>query len=270
MKSREEYEASIYKKRDALLAKRKKNIRMTVTALSVMLCLGAAVLAMPKLMNKAEEAQASSVTKAASGNGIKENKIEETKAVFDEAKTLLADFDVTKAQSNYPAASSENAPAQGAVQNAQDVEYLTMTSEIYRIPETEIALETEFFAENDAAEYPAGSGKNFGYDSTQDTLAPDSIEPATSSKKTYTTEEITAAAESCLSASDAENIISDKTNAVVSRKSDGTTTYTVYFYTAEKKITVKLSDSLKLIEITEKDNAGGTTQIAPAYNPDEE
>lgn len=266
MKSREEYEASIYKKRDALLAKRKKNIRMTVTALSVMLCLGAAVLAMPKLMNKAEEAQASSVTKAASGNGIKENKIEETKAVFDEVKTLLADFDVTKAQSNYPAASSENAPAQGAVQNAQDVEHLTMTSEIYRIPETEIALETEFFAENDAAEYPAGD-KQFAYTPQQNTASTAGGESPSAPKKTYTTEEITAAAVKHLPEGDADKLIADKTNAVVSRKSDGTTSYTVYFYTAEKKFTVKLSSSLELIEIEEKNNSGGTTQIAPAYNP---
>lgn len=266
MKSREEYEASIYKKRDAMLAKRKKNIRMVVTALSVMLCLSAAVLAMPKLMNKAEEAQASSVTKAASGNGIKENKIKETKAVFDEAGTLLADFDVTKAQSNYPAASNENAPAQGVVQNAQDIEYLTVTSEIYRIPETEIALETEIAAENDAGEYPAGD-KQFAYNPQKDALSGGNVSP-TAPKKTYTTDEIISAAKKYLSEGDADEIIDSKTNAVVSRKSDGTTSYTVYFYSAEKKITVKLSSSLELLEIMEKDNSGGgTTQIAPAYNP---
>ena len=266
MKNREEYEASIYKKRDAMLAKRKKNIRMTVTALSVVICLSAAVLAMPKLINKAEEAQASSVTKAASGNGITENRIKETKAVFDEAGTLLADFDVTKAQSYYPSAVHGNIMAEETVQNTQDIEYLTAASEIYRIPETEIALETEFFAENDSAEYPAGD-KQFAYTPQQDTTSTAGGESPTAPKKTYTTEEITAAAVKHLPEDDADKLIADKTNAVVSRKSDGTTSYTVYFYTAEKKFTVKLSSSLELLEITEKNNSGGTTQIAPAYNP---
>ena len=74
MKSREEYEASIYKKRDALLAKRKKKIQMTVSAMSIIICLATAAVALPKFMDKADESQAPSVTNAASGNAITENK----------------------------------------------------------------------------------------------------------------------------------------------------------------------------------------------------
>lgn len=260
MKSREEYEASIFAKRDALLAKRKKKIQMTVSALSVVICLGTAAFAMPMLTDKPDESQAPSVTNAASDNGITENKIEENKAVFDEIGTHLADFAVTKTQSDHPAFFNESM-AEEAVQNAEEIEYLTM-SEIYRIPETEIALEDA------EGEYVTG-GINFGYDSSDALATGEKITKPSASKKTYTTEEITAAAQKHLPEGDADKIIDDKTNAVVSRKSDGTTTYTVYFYTADKKITVKLNSNLELLETTEKDTAGeGTTQIAPAYNPD--
>lgn len=273
MKSREEYEASIYKKRDALLAKRKKNIRMTVTALSVIICLSAAVFAMPKLMDKADKTQLPSVTNAASGKGAAENEDGTYPASFDAFQTQsshktsdYAEYWNDYAHNTYDAAFDNNGASEKNIKEDEMIEHLTM-SEIYRMPETEIALETEIAAEEpDAA--ADGSDKQFAFEPSGGIIDIESIKPSSSSKKTYTTEEITAAAESCLSASDAENIISDKTNAVVSRKSDGTTTYTVYFYTAEKKITVKLSDSLKLIEITEKNNAGGTAQIAPAYNPD--
>lgn len=265
MKSREEYEASIFAKRNAVLAKRKKKIQMTVSAMSIIICLSAAAFAMPKLTDKADEAALPSANNAASGKGITENKIKESNAVFDEIGTFIADYDVTKAHSNHTAVFDATADVEETEEVNDEIEHLTR-NEIYSMPETEIALETEIAVENGAEESPAGD-KQFGFESPDGGFDIESIEPSSSSKKTYTTEEITAAAESCLSASDAENIISDKTNAVVSRKSDGTTTYTVYFYTSEKKITVKLSDSLELIEITEKDNAGGTSQIAPAYNP---
>lgn len=263
MKSREEYEASIYAKRDAFLAKRKKKIQMTVSALSVIICLGAAVFALPKLTDKSDEAQAPSVTKDASANSVTENKI------ADEAgQTYLADFAVIRTQTAHGAAFDKNGANEEIIQEDETIEYLTMAgeSEIYRVPETEIALETEIAVEDGAGEYPAGD-KHFAYNPSDETPDSDTTPPS-SSKKTYTTEEITAAALKHLPEGDADKIIGGKTNSVVSRKSDGTTTYAVYFYTAEKKFTVKLSDSLELIEITEKGNAGGgTTQIAPAYNP---
>lgn len=270
MKSREEYEASIYKKRDALLAKRKKNIRMAVSALSVVVCLGAAAFAVPELADKSDETQVPSATNASSGNGITENKSEENKAVFDEIGTYLADFSVTKTQSNHTAVFNGNT-AEEAVQSAEGIEYLTM-SEIYRIPETEIVADnagTTAKASSSGYEDKFTGGEGFGFKPSGGSLGAESIEP--DSSESYSTEEITSAAKKHLSEGDADKIIADKTNAVVSRKSDGTTTYTVYFYTAEKKITVKLSSGLDLIEITQKDiSGGGTTQIAPAYNPNEE
>ena len=52
--------------------------------------------------------------------------------------------------------------------------------------------------------------------------------------------------------SNADKIIADKTNVTVSRNANGTTTYTAYFYTEDKRITVELDSNLKLIEVKEK------------------
>lgn len=269
MKSREEYEASIFAKRDALIAKRKKNIRMVSVALSIMLCIGATAVVLP-MFRVIDEAAPPSATNAANSNGITENKF--IAEMFDEASTQAAG-DVMITEDSDTAVLNGNAEKPESVEEG-DAEYFTFYHTfnadgiIQHTPITEIALETEIAIENAEGECPTVN-KQFGYDSVQDALAPDvqSTKPS-ASNKTYTTEEITEAAKNYLSENDTENIIEDKTNSVVSRKSDGTTSYTVYFYTSEKKITVKLSSELALLEIKEKDNSGDTVQISPAYNPD--
>lgn len=262
MKSREEYESSIFAKRDALIAKRKKNMRIAVSALSVTVCLSAAAVAIPMLNEKPDETQFSPVTDAA--GGITENKI--AAEGYGEIATYPANYDTGIAFTNH----YDNEYYNDTCIEVEGNESFSaaLTTEIYQIPDGEIAVEqgsSEEKPNNPIDQFIDGDGF----------LAPDSIEGGFNaqgvkpSTKNYKTEEIVAEAKKYISNGD--EIITDKTNVTVSRNANGTTTYTAYFYTADKRITVELDSNLKLIEIKEKDTSGGdTTQISPAYNPNEE
>ncbi len=259
MKSREEYEASIFAKRDALTAKRKKNLHMATATLSVVICLGAAAVAIPNLIDTTDETQLPSVTNAASG--ITENKIHSES--HNEIFTFPVAYDAAHSyveQHNF----GYNDAVQDAIENESD-EYVAFSGEVY-FPESELAVEEE------ATASPVTDGKVSNIIDGEGVIEPDGIESGANvqgekpSKKNYTTEEIVAEAKKHIN--DTDKIIDDKTNVTVSRNANGTTTYTAYFYTADKRITVELDGNLKLIEVKEKDNSGnGTTQIAPAYNP---
>jgi len=258
VKSREEYEASIFAKRDALTAKRKKNIRMATATLSVVICLGAAAVAIPMLNEKPNETQALPVTDAA--GGMTENKIaaENHSEHFTSPAVYDAEAYVDRHNFSYNGEFQE-------VTEGEECYTFAPSSEAYQIPEEEIAVE------DGASEEKPNSlidqivdGEGF--------LSPDSFDDGFNvqgnkpSKKNYATEKIVAEAKKYVT--DTDRIIDDKTNVTVSRNANGTTTYTAYFYTADKRITVELDSNLKLIEVKEKDNSGnGTTQIAPAYNP---
>lgn len=259
MKSREEYEASIFAKRDALIAKRKKNMRITASALSVMICLGAVVIAIPMLKEKPDETQIQPVTNAASG--VTENKI--VAETYNEIATYPANYDTGIACTNQHNFAYYNDFCIESVEG-EEITNVSVT-EIYQIPDGEIAVERGESEETEAT-------VNNQFSNNDDFVVPDSFEGGfhaqgiKPSKKNYTTEEIVAEAKKYIS--DADKIIADKTNVTVSRNSNGTTTYTAYFYTSDKKITVELDSSLKLIEVKEKDSNDNTVQITPGYNPD--
>lgn len=263
MKSREEYESSIFAKRDALIAKRKKNMRITVSALSVMICLGAAAVAIPALTEKPDVSQIPPVTNAA--GGVTENSISVEN--YGEISTYPANYDTGIAytyQHNF--GYSNEFYAESAEGESREFPIASVT-EIYRIPDGETAVE---------AGKTAGNGTDFAYnvndsegeiepEGEEDALNAPSIKP---SKKNYTTEEIVAEAKKYVT--DSNIIIDSKTNVTVSRNADGTTTYTAYFYTENKRITVELDSELRLIEVKEKDNSGNAAQVTPGYNPDKE
>lgn len=263
MKSREEYEASIFAKRDALIAKRKKNMRITASALSVMICLSAAAVAIPMLKEKLDETQILPVTNAA--GGVTENKI--AAETYGEIATYPANYDTGIAYTNHHNFAYYNDYCIESVEGETNGLPIPYVTEIYQIPDGEIAVErgeseekateqVDNLVDGEIAVEPDGA---------EDALNSPSIKP---SKKNYTTEEIIAEAKKFIS--DADKIIADKTNVTVSRNANGTTTYTAYFYTESKRITVELDSELRLIEVKEKDNSGNTAQITPGYNPDEE
>lgn len=241
MKSREEYESSIFAKRDALIAKRKKNMRIAASALSVIVCLSAAAVAIPMLNEKPDETQALPVTDAA--GGMTENKIaaENHSEHFTSPAVYDAEAYVDRHNFSYNGESQE-------VTEGEECYTFAPSSEAYQIPEEEIAVE---------------DGEGF--------LSPDSFDDGFNvqgdkpSKKNFTTEEIVAQAKKYVA--DADKIIDDKTNVTVSRTSNGTTSYTAYFYTEDKKIIVLLDSNLTAREIKEKELDSDVVQITPGYNP---
>lgn len=261
MKSREEYEASIFAKRDALVAKRKKNMRITASALSVMICLGAAAVAMPMLKEKPDETQVLPVTNAA--GGVTENKI--AAETYGEIATYPANYDTGIAYTNHHNFAYYNDYYIESVEGELNELPVASTTEIYRIPDGEAAVESGE-SEEKATEYVNNLVDGeiaVEPDGVEDALNTPTIKP---SKKNYTTEEIVSEAKKHIS--DADEIIDSKTNVTVSRNANGTTTYTAYFYTESKRITVELDSELRLIEVKEKDNSGNAVQITPGYNPD--
>lgn len=242
MKSREEYEASIFAKRDALITKRKKNIRMATATLGVVICLGAAAVAIPMLNEKPDETQALPVTDAAGGMTENKTAAENHSEHFTFPAVYDAEAYVDRHNFSYNGEFQE-------VTEGEECYTFAPSSEAYQIPEEEIAVE---------------DGEGF--------LSPDSFDDGFNvqgdkpSKKNYATEEIVAEAKKYVT--DTDRIIDDKTNVTVSRNANGTTTYTAYFYTADKRITVELDSNLKLIEVKEKDSNGNAIQISPGYNPD--
>jgi len=263
VKSREEYEASIFAKRDALVAKRKKNMRITASALSVMICLGAAAVAMPMLKEKPDETQVLPVTNAA--GGVTENKI--VAETYGEIATYPANYDTGIAYTNQHNFAYHNDFCIESVEGEVNELPVASTTEIYQIPDGEIAVESGESEEKPDSIFnqivdDMGGFRPESPDGAFDAMA----EKPT--KKNYTTEEIVAEAKKHIS--DADEIIDSKTNVTVSRNANGTTTYTAYFYTESKRITVELDSELRLIEVKEKDNIGNAVQITPGYNPDEE
>lgn len=263
MKSREEYEASIFAKRDALNAKRKKNLRFAASAFGVMICLCAIAFAIPNLNKKPDTNGVSSDTLAA--GGVTENKIAAEGS--DETVTYPASYDTGIAYTEQHSFGYINDFCIETVDGEKAETTEAEITEIYRIPEGEIAVE-----QGNSAEKPNGLPQQFadgmgGFKPE----SPDGISDAlaeTPSKKSFTTEEIVAQAKKYVV--DADKIIDDKTNVTVSRNANGTTTYTAYFYTEDKKIAVKLDSNLTAREIEEKDINGGDIQVTPGYNPDEE
>lgn len=272
MKSREEYESSIFAKRDALIAKRKKNIRMTVSALSVVLCLGAAAVAIPNLIEKAETSNASSATQSAGGttedkiSAETETEIGTYPAIYDTGIAFTNQNDFGVYHNDFCIETVEGESGKTDVTNAA-------STEIYAVPDGEIAVEEGEKKEETTKKVTttAVQGYNEQFANGLGNFRPESPDDAfdssteTSSKKNFTTEEIVAQAKKYVA--DADKIIDDKTNVTVSRTSNGTTSYTAYFYTADKKITVELDSNLTAREIKEKELDSDVVQITPGYNP---
>ena len=262
MKSREEYESSIFAKRDALIAKRKKNMRIAASALSVTVCLGAAAVVIPMLSEKPDKTPVPPVTDSA--GGMTENKI--ATEGYGEIATYPANYDTGIAFTNH----YDNEYYNDTCIEAEGNERLTVASktEIYQIPDGEVAVEQGASEEKPDSIFDQIVNGMSGFRPESPDGAFDAMSEIPS-KKNFTTEEIVAQAKKYVT--DADKIIDEKTNVTVSRNANGTTTYTAYFYTADKRITVELDSNLTAREIKEKDTSGGdTTQISPAYNPNEE
>lgn len=260
MKNREEYLASIYTKRDIMIAKSKKKKQIAVSALCVVLCLCASAFAMPKLIRKVPDVQLTSSTTAASTEIAEENAVAE-----ETIQDLLPDANVNS--SDKPFANFYN-------DEGEIIEHLTNT-EIFRVPtitESEETYETWIDSYH----------KNFGYsgsaNATHNCEEHEVVATKKSSVGLYKTEQIAEAARKHLTESEIKTFKDAEPNVTVSRKSSGEESYRIMFSSEETTVIVTLNaESLELIDkktlANKTESVSGArppiTTAKPAYNPNE-
>lgn len=270
MKSREEYEASIFAKRDALLEKRKRITAAATSALCIALCFAAAAVFLPKSLNKSNSdltATAATVpsttlptaeelvgmggeTGVFDAAGAIENELSEAEAeeverfTFNDTYTRLVTYPATKKQ---PAGNKYF----GYSPEGSSEKDTTASAEI-----TEIALETEIYWE-DGSRPVAGTQK------------PGST-PSTTAKPIYNDhaeEKAIEAAFGYLTDEQRAKVNSDAhIDVTVTRNSDGSEYFTVIFHTDEGAFLVSVdSKTYEFVKFRERKNS--TQAVSQGYNP---
>lgn len=249
MKSREEYVASIFAKRDALLKKRKKHISYLSAAICLAVCITVAFFAIPERFGSKKEPTINRT----------EESIVSTTAVF-----LAEEAEVEEYLGSFSGSPEKHEQTQAAV------------NEIYK---EEGMFDDAGKAAADAAtkkanttvvqDYLAGGASH-----SPSVPAPDRIEAtefrSESKAENHTADEAVKEAYKYVKQSEISDIDKSKTNVVISHNVNGTDYYTVYFYTETKVITVKLNAAtLEMIECGEKSLTNGSENYySPAHFPE--
>ena len=269
MKNREEYEASIFAKRDALLEKRKRITAAATSALCIALCFVAAAVFLPKSLNKSNSDLTSTAATTVPSTtlpaaeelvgmggesgvfdaaGAIENESNEAEAedvehfTFNETYTKYVTYPATKKQpasNKYfgysPEGSSENDTTAAA-------------SEI-----TEIALETEIYWEDGK---PEATTKRTNTSTTAKPIYNDHAEEkAIEAALGYLTDEQRAKVDS-----DAH------IDVTVTRNADGSEYFTVILHTNEGAYLVSVdSKTFEFVKFSERKNS--TQAVSQGYNP---
>ncbi len=251
MKSREKYQASIFAKRDALLAKRRKRISQTAAALSIVICFAAAFAFLPQRFGKKLDSE---VFPQITDNAATES---ETYAqASEDSYTFYSPYEVTVS-----AAKDSTKKAVAAATKPIDEDSVEITQIHLPNQQTEIAKQAE---ETTAKGFGGLRPEQFAYGDqvvavyTRPEGAPD-----------YTSEEIAEKAKTYLSDDLAAEIIDKHTMVTVRHFATPPDYYVVWFYTDNKQIKVTLnSENLDLIE---KEEISLSTEeeirTTPAYIP---
>ena len=257
MKSREEYEASIFAKRDALLKKRRKRISCIAAASCIALCFITAFAFLPKKISTdisvTEETATDTVQTLIAAETGKSDTLEKSEAEY---YTIYSQFILPSyTKPHYTENPLENVEDYaGAVPDEVKKPDATKKASA---SEVEIAVEEEVTTKRNFGFFPEWMREE--YDFYEEDVTPESSDG-------FTTDEITDKAKSYLSDELKSGIIEKHNMVTVSRSSDGAEIYTAWFYTDDKQIKVELeSENLELIEVSEK--ILSDTQTTPAYIP---
>lgn len=249
MKSREEYVASIFAKRDALLKKRRKRISYLSAAVCLAVCLTVAFFSIPERFGSKKEPMINQTEKS----------IVSTTAAF-----LAEEAEVEEYLDAFSGSPEKHEQAQMAA------------NEIYK---EEGMLDDAGEAAADAATKKADTtiiqdNLAGGISHSPSVPAPDSIEAtefrSESKAENRTADEAVKEAYKYVNQSEISDIDNSKTNVIISHNTNGTDYYIVYFYTSTKLITVKLNAStLAMIECGEKNRSNGSENYySPAHFPE--
>ena len=263
MKNREEYENSIYQKRDALIMKRKQKITAAASALCIVICFVAAALFLPKNLNKASFDTITSTTAPTTVEDLigKGGKVGE---LFDAAGEVTEDV---KSEAE------------------QDITYLTWVSESYSKPHTTVK----------ATQHKHFSSGGFGYDGqipedSAETAVPVATQteialeteiywedgsrpnrPSTTVKPIFNDhaeEKAIDAAYGYLTDEQKEKVDVDAhIDVSVTRNADGTEYFTVHLDTADGAYLVSVdSKTFEFVNFRELKKTTGT-MVSQGYNP---
>lgn len=260
MKNREEYQASIFAKRDALLAKRRRRISQSVAVLSIAACFAAAFAFLPKSLDykvSFSESYAESATFVSDSLTAAPTTQETTASQEpDEAYTFHSSY--IKYQGTKSHSIKDEAVASPAIE-----EFTQAATQIH-LPnqDKQFAHKSEETTRRDFGGFRPEMWDDDGLYITEVHAKPEGAPD-------YTSEEIAEKAETYLSDDIAGKIIDKHTLVTVRHFATPPDYYVVWFYTDDKQIKVTLnSENLELIE-TEETSLSDETEIktTPAYIP---
>lgn len=241
MKSREEYMASIYTKRDARLAKRKRAITVSVSALCLILCFCAAAVVMPEMINKS------------SGEATVADDSKNVQTTYSDIQyvTMIAPYEKPK----------EERIGDSILQSKKHFDCNTSASANKKVTVFEESEAVEECETEIAQEFHDGG-----------TNAVPSPTKKSSAIGKYTSNEIISAAYDCLTENEKKAAEGVEPFVTVTRTSGGNEYYDISYGTDNGKIKIILNaESLELIEkVVDADSTQGITSVVmttPAFNP---
>lgn len=258
MKNREEYMASIYAKRDARLAKRKRAVGSAVSALCIVLCFCAAAVVMPRMMKKTSPEITTEVTLAVNNaEGTADSENVQTMHFAEQFVTMVTHYEKPKVD-GYADCFTQGQKNFGYSESELMNQRVTVPAQEEEIGEHCDSAETEIALENDG----------------QTQKAP-SVTKRPSAMGKYTSEQIIAAAYGNLSESEKKAVEGVEPFVTVTRTSSGDEYYDISYKTDNGKIKISLNaENLELVKRSGSFDSTSATTAAPpmeittpAYNP---
>lgn len=272
MKSKEEYLASIYKKRDREINKQRKRISAITSIICLAVCFAAVFAFVPKKFGTK-----SIISESVNGNGNSLTKTEIT-TLNQEIYVLTNDnaniyngpdktIDGHTVKTNNEEDRLQTEIAVEAVTRQINFGYVgePFDPDLLLRPSSGGTIETKPNSHED--EYITGVSEPCSE-------LPDEAEKltvkSTSKAAIRSSGEATEEALKYVPEDDRQNINKEKTQVTITKKSGGKSTYNVYFYTESKTYTVELNAvTLELIEFREKNiNTGNINRFSPAHFPE--
>lgn len=275
MKSREEYLASIYSKRDALLKKRKKHIAQTVTAFSAVILLTVSVIAVSRLSEKPSVKEETTVP-------LSEQKTESPCTTREPVSYTFTDTDKNEPVKIQSGNFAESVTEKKETFTEKHTNFVTHSVE-ETIPETDANNIDSAASTDETKKNNIGSiFKGFIFETTEPLYSPDTggddsvvdeIEKPDSGEG-FTQNEIITAAIKYLPDDAKEYADPEKAFSTVTRTAQGEEYYEVRFDINGIKYNIVLNaENLDMIAIESTDNSSAPSfeqpqaQISPPYIP---
>lgn len=254
MKNREEYLASIYAKRDAILKKRKKTAGGIAAALCIALSFCTAAAVMPKMMKKSAPKETTAQTTATDTKSL-ENTEGEILVTFVES------YIKPRPEYSEEAMGAENEQGENFIVDAEG--------------EPENRIEKEEWADKQFANHVTKAVTEIALETVvgEDALHEPAVTKKPSSLGKYTNDEILEAAENCLTDEEKKAVEGTEPMVTVTRTKGGEESYGIMYIAGNTKIKIILdAENLEFVDksggiISEGTTAALPQMTTPAYNP---